>query len=270
MSPRAAATAIIAAAVVLVAVVGGSSPAAETTLQTRARDLLASAHPSGAEPWVTDTAYDTTRLSGWSVKADTAALTSTTCDGCMGESTALHVVHVPRSGRATLDNVASAWAQECSHCAGTALSVQVVVLGGGPVAVPDNRAVALTAACTQCRTSAVAFQVVLVTDRPVPFGAGDLDVLRAWVDQQATALRAATLELPPETLPEAPPASTGATTTPDPTTVPSPSPTGTTRPASPDPRRVRRDAESALVELEALLASALPAEVVSADVDVSR
>lgn len=275
MNRRAAVAPIVAGALVLVAVVGGSSPAADTTSETRTLDLLASAHPSGTEPSVTDTAYAVTRARGPAVEADTAALTSTTCDACVGESTALHVVYVPWARRAGLDNVATAWAQECQGCTSTALSVQVVVLRGRPTAVPNNRALSLTAGCTGCRTSALAFQVVLVADRAAPLSPDELAGLRAWFDEQAAALRTSVAApLPdPTPSPEPTPTLTPETTTPTDHTVPSPSPTrptSTARPATRDPQRLRRDAVSALDELEALLTAALPAVVASAEVEVSR
>ncbi|PKH37968.1 hypothetical protein SAMN05192575_1011054 [Nocardioides alpinus] len=276
MKRRTAVAPIVAGALVLVAVLGGASPAAHPDPWARTLDLVASAHPTSAEPSVSDTAYAAVRVRGPAVEADTAALTSTTCDGCVGESTALHVVYVPRARRAGLDNVATAWAQECQGCTSTALSVQVVVLAGRPEAVPNNRALSLTAACDGCRTSALAFQVVLVADRAAPLGAEELAGLRAWVDEQAALLRASVAAPLPD------PPTTEATPTPTPTetptetpsvTVPSPSPAPSTsagRPVLRDPQRLRRDAVSAIDELEALLTAALPAVVASADVDVSR
>ena len=285
MNARAVLAPALAGAVLLVAAVGGSSPAADPDPWSRTLDLVASAHPSSARPTVSDTAYAAIRVRGPAVEADTAALTSTTCAGCVGESTALHVVHVARARRASLDNVATAWAQECQGCTSTALSVQVVVLGGRPTAVPNNRALSLTAACDGCRTAALAFQVVLVADRAAPLSDEELRDLRAWVEEQAASLRASVatpLPDPPTPTPTPTPSPTVSPTgtptataspTREPSVLPSPSPTrptSTARPVIADPRRLLRDAESALDELEDLLTSALPATVVSADVDASR
>ena len=258
MSTRSGLASVLAGAVVLVAAIGGSSPAAHPDPRPRTLDLLASAHPSSDMPTVSDTAYGAIRVRGPAVEADTAALTSTTCADCVGESTALHVVYVPRALQATLDNVATAWAQECRGCTSTALSVQVVVLGGRPTAVPNNRALSLTAACDGCRTAALAFQVVLVADRVAPLSDEELRGLQAWVDEQAASLRtlvAAPLSDPPTPTPTDGPT---ATVTPVPTTPSS------TRAA------VRRDAVSALGELEQLLTAALDAESVSSEVDLDR
>ena len=267
MNPRAAVAPIVLTALLLVATAGGSSPAAHPGVEPRSLDLLASAHPTSAEPAVSDVAFDHVRARGHAVGADAAALTSTTCDGCVGESSALQVVYVPRAQEARLDNVANAWAQDCRGCTSTALSVQVVVLRGRPVAVPNNRALSLTAACTSCRTTALAFQVVLVADRATALSDQALAELRAWFDEQAAVLRASVILPPSEVVPE-------AQVTPEAT--PSPTPTdGTTSsdplPTEPRPaRRVRRDAVSALGELQQLLAADLDAETLSADLEVGR
>lgn len=273
MSARAAVAPIVLTALLLVATAGGSSPAAHPDLEPYSLDLLASAHPTSAEPTVSDAAFDRVQARGREIETDTAAVTSATCDGCAGEGTALHVVYVPRARQARLDNVANAWTQDCQGCTGTALSVQVVVLRGRPALVANNRALSLTAACTSCRTSALAFQVVLVADRARPLSAEAVAELQGWFDEQAAALRASVIGPEPEPTP------VPETTSPDPTTLPSPSPTGsgdgaaTPGPQPSEPRlarRARRDAVSALGVLEQLLAADLAAEVVSADVDVSR
>lgn len=273
MTARRAVVPIVLAALLLVAAAGGSSPAAHPDPELRTLDLIASAHPTSAEPALVDVAFDRVQAREREIKADTAALTSTTCHGCAGESTALHVVYVPRARQARLDNVATAWAQECEGCTSTALSVQVVVLRGRPGLAPNNRALSLTAACTSCRTSALAFQVVLVADRAMPLGEDSVAELRAWFDEQAAGLRASVADPEPE------PTLVPETTSLDPTALPSPSPAGptdgadATGPQPPEPfpaRRARRDAVSALVELRQFLAADLGAEILSADVKVSR
>lgn len=241
---RAAVASVVTGAIVLVAVVAGASPAAYRTPTTGSLDLLSSAHATSAQPSVSEAAFDVARTRSADTEADTAALASSACDACVTESTALHVVYAARARRARLDNVADAWAQGCARCASSALSVQVVVLRGRPVAVPHNRAVALNAVCDTCRTSALAFQVVLVSDDATPLGAAEMADLRAWFDEQAAALRASVV-------------------VPDP---PSPMLERSAR----DARAARRDAASALDGLTALLADALDAEPVSAEVEVSR
>lgn len=263
MTPRAGLASVLAGAIVLVAVVGGSSPAARPDPWPRTLDLVASAHPSAARPTVSDTAYAAIRVRGPAVDADTAALTSTTCADCVGESTALHVVYAPRARRASMDNVATAWSQECRGCTSTALSVQVVVLVGRPTAVPNNRALSLTAACDGCRTAALAYQVVLVADRAAPLSDEELGALQAWVDEQAALLRA--LVAAPLLDPPTPTPSTSET----PTATPAQDP-ATSLQVAPSPRAVRRDAVSALGELEQLLTEALDAGSVSAEVDLDR
>lgn len=278
MNPRSALAPVLAATVVLVAVVGGSSPAAQSDPVGRSIDLVASAHPSSVAPTVGDVAYDVSRVRGWDVKADTAALTSTTCDGCAGHSSALHVLYLPRAGTAGLDNVANAWTQGCTDCTGTALSVQVVVLRGQPDVLPNNRALALNAACTECRTAALAFQVVLVADDATPLSPTEVAELRAWTQQQAFLLNESVSPPLPEptasqTPTESPTATptTGETAKPSPVASPSPTlPTSVVRPVTHDRLRVRRDAVSALGELEDLLADALDAQPISSDVELSR
>lgn len=271
MNPRAALAPIVAGAVILVAVVAGSSPAAQPDPEARNIDLLASAHPTSWKQWVRDSAYDDSWTRDAYLKADAAALSSATCDACFGESAALQVVYASGSRRARLDNAASAWAQGCRACRSTALSVQVVVLRGRPVTMPNNRALSGTVACEGCRTAALAFQVVLVADTAGPLSTDELAELRAWVDEQEAALRdsVSTPLIEAELTP---------TPTPTPTATPTPSASPTLSPATVAPRtrptsevrRARRDAASALRELEGLLTDALDAETVSADVELSR
>ncbi len=285
MNPRRVLVPVVAAAVavVAVAVAGGSSPAAHPGKPGRpgsptAVDLLSSAHPTGAAPAAVDRAFDARAWAGGlEISADTAALTSTTCDGCAGESTSLQVVYANRARRALLDNVATAWAQGCAGCTGTALSVQVVVLRGRPTAVPNNRALSVTAACDTCRTSALAFQVVLVSEDAQPMGAAELAGLRAWFDEQAAVVRASVTGPLPEPTPAPEPTPTPAPTT-TPTTTPTTVPTSATPtkapedpgPGKPPSRKLRRDATSALADLEALLTDALDADAVAADVEIGR
>lgn len=274
MSRPAAAASVVTGALVLVALVGGASPAAQRgDPPTGSLDLLASAHATSAQPSVSEAAIDTARVRSAAVEADTAALASSTCDGCVTESTALHVVYATRTRSAELDNVANAWSQGCTRCASSALSVQVVVLRGRPVAVPANRAVALNAACDACRTSALAFQVVLVSDDAAPLSSAEMVDLRAWFDGQAAALRASVaLPDPPVSTPTPEPtASPSATETPTPYAVPTSAVTTLPPPSVERPARLaRRDATSALDELTALLAEALDAQPVSTDVEVGR
>lgn len=286
MSRPAAATSVLASALVLVAVVGGSSPAAYRDTTTGSLDLLSSAHTSPVQSTAREAAFDVARARSADLETDTAALASSTCDACVAESTALHVVYGTRARRARLDNVAGAWAQGCARCVSTAMSVQVVVLRGRPVTVPSNRAVAVNAACDTCRTSALAFQVVLVADHATPLTATEMSDLRAWFDDQAAALRATVVAMPDPPTPTLTPTPTSTpapsgTPTPGPTEVPTdtpgphdvPSSAPTTQPTSTQQRPVRatrRDAVSALDDLTALLAEALDADPVSTDVEIGR
>ena len=95
MTPATALAPVVAGAFVLVALLGGSSPAAEHGQDPTTPDLLSSAHPTPARTTVRDTAYAAAEVRRTLVETDTAALTSSTCDGCVGESTTLHVLYAP-------------------------------------------------------------------------------------------------------------------------------------------------------------------------------
>ena len=118
----------------LVLVLGSSmmSSLAHTGQRWQGIDLTASAHPTEAAPDVTDRAFDVTSSWQRSVRADTSALTSATCDNCRGHSATLQVVYARWPRELEVDNAAVAWSS-CSHCGGTALSVQVVVVQGNPL-----------------------------------------------------------------------------------------------------------------------------------------
>ena len=202
------------------------------------------------------------------VKADTVATSSTTCDGCAGESTALHVVYLPRAGRPPRQRRRPPGPRSAG-CTSTALSVQVVVLRGPPVAVPNNRALALNAACTSCRTSALAFQVVLVADGATALSDEALAELRHGSTSRRSACAPQWLRPRPSPRqcprPRRPPRRHHP---------PPRRPTGPPqRPPARRPRtarRIRRDAVSALGELEQLLVSDLGAQTLSADIEMSR
>ena len=155
----------------LVLVLGSSmmSSLAQTGHRWQGIDLTASAHPTGAAPEVTDRAFDVTSSLQRSLRADTSALTSATCDGCSGHSTAV------------------AWSS-CSHCGGTALSVQVVVVRGTHEVTANNRALATNAACKGCDTAALAYQLVVVAPDGDRLSREATQELRDWVDAQERLL----------------------------------------------------------------------------------
>jgi hypothetical protein len=238
---RRAVISVVIAALLVGAAGSTSAPAAHPDPVTRDLDLVASANPSAAEPVVADDAFsDDAVYPRRTVKSDVTATGSATCDGCDATSTALQVLYINRGRQARLDNTAVAWTQACTDCAATALSVQVVVLRSVPSIVPDNRALAVNAACTSCRATGVAYQLVVASRRAdrLPYRA--LADLRAWVAEQAAALRA----------PEAAPASRLGRQQAD--------------------RRARRAATSALTALEELVTDNLDAVTVSADVELNR
>ena len=157
-----------------------------------------------------------------------------------------------------------AWAQECTGCTqSTALSVQVVVVRGAPTVAPNNRALSLTPPPAQgCRTVRgwPSRWCWWADPTPPPLSDEAPPVCRAWFDEQATALRASVV------MPDPPSPTPSASPTADPTS----SPTLPPQPLERSARAARRDAASALDGLTALLADALDAEPVSADVEVGR
>ena len=255
MRIRSAAPGVVIAAVLLVAGLEYAAPGAYPDPDPRNFDLLASAQPTTAQMVARDAAFDEFRTRDWDIKADAAATTSASCDGCVGESTALQIVYASRANQARLDNSAIAWTQDCQGCTGAALSVQVVVLPSPTEARPNNRAMAVTAACTGCRTASAAFQVVVITTRGRRLSPESLEGLRSWVGEQAAALRASVALPSPEPSPS-----------PDPTASPPADPRG--RPYA--GRQAKRVSTEALAELESLVTAGLDAEAIIADVDLGR
>ncbi|GAA4751855.1 hypothetical protein GCM10023350_41410 [Nocardioides endophyticus] len=238
---RRAVTSVVIAALLVGAAGSTSAPAAHPDPAVRDLDLVASANPTAAEPVVADDAFaDDGVFPRRTVKSDVAATGSATCDGCDATSTALQVLYVNRGRQARLDNTAAAWTQACTDCAARALSVQVVVLRGVPSIVPNNRALAVNAACSSCQATGVAYQLVVASRRANRLSGGTLAELRAWVAEQAAALR----------VPEAAPPSRLSQKKAD--------------------RRARRVAVSELATLEDLVTDDLDAVTVSADVELNR
>lgn len=165
---------------------GGAS--AHDDEQPRNLDLTASAHPSEASPDDSDQAVDVSSTWRRTVRVDTTALSSTTCDGCRGDATTLQVLYVNHARDVAVDNAAVAWSQ-CAGCGGTALSVQVVVLVDGRRVKADNRALATNAACDGCNTAALAYQLVVVSPDRSRLSKGAVQDLRDWVAAQSAALR---------------------------------------------------------------------------------
>ena len=227
------------------AVLLGAAASASTASATDPRpgvrdlDLVASANPTTAAPTRTDDAYAYVVTRHRPVQADAAATGSATCDGCDATSTALQVLYLDHGRRARLDNTATAWTQGCADCTATVLSVQVAVLRGMRATAPNNRALALNAACASCRVAGVAYQMVVST-RARRLSPQLLAELRAWVADQAAALRAQTAAPTPR------------------------------RGRESAERRARRAARAALAGLEGLVTDGLDAVPVSADVAIGH
>ena len=241
---RAVTLGVLAAVLVGTAASTSGAPAAHP--DTVVRDLAASANPSAAEPVVADDAFASDAVSPrGTVKLDVTATGSAICDGCDAASTALQVLYVSRAREALLDNTAAAWTQDCANCIATALSVQVVVLRRARAIVPNNRALAVNAACTSCRVAGVAFQLVVSSRSDDRLSPESMAALREWVAKQAEALRA--------------PATTSGT----------PGPL-TRLDRTKAERRAQKAADSALVDLEALVTGDLGATTLSSDVELGR
>jgi hypothetical protein len=242
---RAVTLGVLAAVLLGTAASTSGAPAAHPDPVVRDLDLVASANPSAAEPNVADDAFAAVVSYRRTVKSDVTATGSAICDKCEAASTALQVLYVSRGQEARLDNTAAAWTQACEDCTATALSVQVVVLRGALAIVPNNRALAVNAACTSCRATGLAFQVVVTSRQQDRLSRESVAALRAWVAEQAAALRTApaTSETPAD-------------------------PSRLARKKA--ERRAQRAADSALVDLEDLVTGDLGATTVSSDVELSR
>ena len=182
---------ILAAATGALVLVLGShmmSSLAHTGQRWQGLDLTASAHPTKAAPDVTDRAFDVTTSWQRSVRADTSALTSATCNDCRGHAVTLQVVYARWPRELEVDNAAVAWSS-CEHCGGTALSVQVVIVRGTHEVTANNRALSTNAACRDCDTAALAYQLVVVTPHSDHLSREATQELRDWVDAQDRQLR---------------------------------------------------------------------------------
>lgn len=175
-------------AAVTAAAVGLSSASSEADPQFGRLDLTSIAIPTLTQPQVTDSAFDIERLRGWQVDAQTSAAATSDCDGCSAVATTLAIIYADGGrSRTSFDNVATSW-NTCVDCSATTVSVQVVVLRRAGEVTANNRALALNAACVGCRASAAAYQLVVVEPRGRQLSQADVEQLRAWVADQATAL----------------------------------------------------------------------------------
>jgi hypothetical protein len=174
----------------LVLVLGSTvmSSLARPDQRPRDVDLTSSAHPTNVTPAVNDRAVDVASVWGRSVRADTSALSSVTCDDCRGDATTLQVIYTQDAGEVEANNAAVAWSH-CTGCGGTALSVQVVVVDGGRRITADNRAFAANAACDHCDTASLAYQLVVVAPDAERLSNRATDRLRDWVRTQSRTLR---------------------------------------------------------------------------------
>lgn len=178
--------------VLLSVLITGTADAASRSSPSPRRqlDLVASAQPSEQRRVDHDSAFSEVMVRGRGVKADTVATTTTQCHGCVGASTALHVVYVPGPTAARFDNVASAWTLDCWDCTAAALSVQVVVVGTRTRTRATNRALAAGQACASCLTASAAFQLVVQVEEVGRLHDALLTEIRAWFDAEAAGLRA--------------------------------------------------------------------------------
>jgi hypothetical protein len=191
MTPRLTRFALAASISAVLIATAGPSSVAHRYLPQRDLDLTASAQPASAGSTVSDRAFDNGWTRGRHVKADTTAISTATCDGCDGAAQALQILYVShaRDG-VVLDNAAVAWSQ-CRDCRASALSVQVVVVRKGRSLTANNRASAANVACEGCTTAAAAYQLVVAGGGNRALSGRAVRELRAWVEEQAEALRGA-------------------------------------------------------------------------------
>ena len=150
-------------------------------------DLSSIAISSSAQPQVQDVAFDTERLHGRTVDANTSSAANAECDGCSATATTLGVVYVDKGRAARLDNVATAW-NSCTDCRTASVSVQVVIVRRAQQVTANNRALALNTVCQGCRASAAAYQVVMLDPKGKRLSGRDVQALRDWVAAQAEAM----------------------------------------------------------------------------------
>jgi hypothetical protein len=189
------------AAVLAATLLGGGSLQADRSSDSwdglfrgRGLDAGSSAQPTATDPSVRDTSRVITSTRSRSTKADATATSSATCDGCIGETATVQVVHLgSRRGRASADNLASAWLT-CSGCSTSAVSVQVLVTSSRHPVKVNNRSIAVNSSCSSCCTSAVALHFVVSgrTGRQLSSSARDLvaQVEEGWADRIDTAAKA--------------------------------------------------------------------------------
>lgn len=150
-----ASAALIGATGLTMPVVGSAAPSASRA------DLVASAHASEGLTSPRDERASVVRLRS-DGRGRATATSSATCDGCASIASTVQVLYGRQ--RASVDNVAVAWATSCSGCEARSVAVQVAVLSGrGRTDVAaTNQALAVNAACDTCSTDAVAVQYVVV------------------------------------------------------------------------------------------------------------
>ena len=150
-------------------------------------DLSSIAISSSAQPRVQDVSFDTERLHGRTVDANTSSAANAECDGCSATATTLGIVYVDKGRAARLDNVATAW-NSCTDCSTASVSVQVVIVRRAQQVTANNRALALNAVCQGCRASAAAYQLVMLDPKGKRLSGRDVQALREWVAAQAEAM----------------------------------------------------------------------------------
>jgi hypothetical protein len=180
-------------AVVLAGVlaIGALTSAASSDADSRhdSLDLTSIAISSAAQPQVRDNAFDSERLRGRTVDANTSSTANAECDGCTATATTLGIVYVDRGRAVRLDNVATAW-NSCTDCRTASVSVQVVIVRRAQAVIANNRALALNVTCKGCRASAAAYQIVMLEPRGKRLSGRDVQALRDWVQAQAEEMSA--------------------------------------------------------------------------------
>ena len=102
------------------------------------------------------------RVNARTVRADSVATASSSCDGCTASAVTLQMIYARNVRTLTGDNVATAWST-CTNCGATALSVQVVIARQAQTINAANKSLALNVVCVECETKAAAIQIVIVT-----------------------------------------------------------------------------------------------------------
>jgi hypothetical protein len=151
----------LAAAAAVVTISSSSAAGADGPARTDI-ESASSAIPVAPGTTAQDESIRYRRVNAHTVRADSAATATSSCDGCTASTVTLQFIYARGSRTLTANNVAVAWSS-CTNCSATALSVQVVIAHQAGKITAGNRSLSLNVACAGCNSNAAAIQIVIVT-----------------------------------------------------------------------------------------------------------